>query len=71
MKALHHLLQNQNDKSVIQRLMMKCRLRDPEDCQAPRGSEPMICLRVFEIFKSDPEIVSLAQNLSGAIQPNA
>ena len=62
-KSLRHLLRIQSEKSVIQRLMMKCRLRDPEDCQAPRGSEPMVCPALAKLFKEDVEIVSLAQNL--------
>lgn len=62
-KALRHLLRNQNDKAVIQRLMMKCRLRDPEDCEPPRGTEPMVCSEVFNMFKDDTEISRLVQNL--------
>jgi tetratricopeptide (TPR) repeat protein len=62
-KALRHLLRNQNDKSIIQRSMMKCRLRDPEACERPRGSEPMICKILFEMFKNDPEIDRLVGSL--------
>ncbi|HTF79379.1 MAG TPA: tetratricopeptide repeat protein [Bradyrhizobium sp.] len=62
-KALRHLLHIQSERSVVQRLMMRCRLRDPEDCQPPRGSEPMVCLSVAKLFKDDPEIALLVQNL--------
>jgi tetratricopeptide (TPR) repeat protein len=61
--SLRHLLRIQSERSVVQRLMMRCRLRDPEDCQPPRGSEPMICLSVTKLFKDDAEIVPLVQNL--------
>lgn len=62
-KALRHLLRNQNEKAVIQRSMMKCRMKCPEDCERPRGSEPMICKALSDAFRDDPEIDRLVGSL--------
>jgi hypothetical protein len=62
-QALKHLIGAQNDKSVIQEKLMKCRLTDPSICQPPRGPEPKICWSVFRLKSGDKEIEELVQKL--------
>ena len=62
-KSLHDLRKNQNEKSPIQRTMMRCRIKHPTDCERPRASEAMICGVLYEMFGKDPEIDGLVGKL--------
>ena len=61
--ALHDLLRTQNEKSIVQNQLMKCRLFHPDNCQPPLGSEPMICSGITTLVEGDQEICSLASAL--------
>jgi tetratricopeptide (TPR) repeat protein len=62
-QSLAHLLQSQNDKSVIQDKLMKCRLTKPELCQPPRGPEPKTCSALVRLIAGDQQVASAIAQL--------
>jgi tetratricopeptide (TPR) repeat protein len=62
-KSLQDLLHSQTEKAAIQYKLMKCRLKSPDVCPPPRGSEAMICRSVTRLVQGDPEMETLISNL--------
>jgi hypothetical protein len=62
-KSLSDLLQSQTEKATMQDRLMLCRLRDPDFCPSPRGSEPMICKDLMQLTKKDATVMSLISDL--------
>lgn len=62
-QSLQHLIRSQNEKSVIQEKLMKCRLRNSGICQLPHGPEPSICPELESLAASDDKITKLVDGL--------